>query len=42
MDHPERTQVIVPAGSFATYLGNPGLAEFLESGVSQLTNGGTA
>jgi non-heme chloroperoxidase len=38
IDHPERTQGLVLAGSFATYRGNPDLVEFWESAVSQLTD----
>jgi pimeloyl-ACP methyl ester carboxylesterase len=38
IDHPERTQGLVLVGSFATYRGNPGLVEFWQSAVSQLTD----
>lgn len=36
IDYPERTQGLVLAGSFATYRGNPVIAEFWETGVSRL------
>ncbi len=38
IDHPERTQGLVLASSFATYRGNPVLVEFWDSAVSQLTD----
>ncbi len=38
LDYPERTLGLVLMGSFFTYRGNPGVVEFWDYGVSQLTD----